>query len=59
MTRELAEETLPKELLRIEKHEERMMVAMVRLTTSNEKLTRRLADLTWNVPALTRVGRMS
>lgn len=53
MTREPAEEGLLKELLKIEKHEDRMITAMVKLTTSNEKLNKRLAALTWVMLALT------
>lgn len=53
MTREPAEEGLLKELLKIEKHEDRMITAMVKLTTSNEKLNKRLAGLTWVMLALT------
>lgn len=53
MTREPAEEELLKELLKIEKHEDRMITAMVKLTTSNEKLNKRLAALTWVMLALT------
>lgn len=53
MTREPAEEGLLKELLKIEKHEDRMITAMVKLITSNEKLNKRLAGLTWVMLALT------
>jgi len=47
------EEELLKELLKIEKHEDRMISAMVKLTASNEKLNRRLAGLTWVMLTLT------
>jgi cation transport ATPase len=47
------EETLLKELLKIERHEDRMITAMVKLTASNEKMNRRLAALTWVMLALT------
>lgn len=47
------EETLLKELLKIEKHEDRMITAMVHLTASNEKLNERLTALTWVMLALT------
>lgn len=47
------EETLLRELLKIEKHEDRMITAMVRLTASNEKLNERLTALTWVMLALT------
>lgn len=49
----LAEEKLLKELLRIERHEDRMITAMVKLTASNEQLNRRLASLTWIMLTLT------
>jgi hypothetical protein len=42
-----------RELLKIEKHEDRMITAMVQLTTSNERLNRRLAGLTWVMLTLT------
>jgi hypothetical protein len=41
------------ELLAIEKHEDRMITAMVKLTASSEKLNRRLAGLTWVMLTLT------
>jgi len=44
---------LLKQLLKIERHEDRMITAMVRLTTSNERLNRRLAGLTWVMLTLT------
>ena len=47
------EERLLKELLAIETHEDRMITAMVKLTTSSEKLNRRLAGLTWVMLTLT------
>jgi hypothetical protein len=47
------EETLLKELLSIEKHEDRMITAMVKVTASNESLNRRLTGLTWVMLALT------
>ena len=47
------EKRLLEELLRIEKHEDRMITAMVKLAASNEKLNRRLASLTWIMLALT------
>ena len=48
-----AEESLLRELLKIERHEDRMITAMVKLTTSNERLNKRLASLTWVMLALT------
>ena len=53
MAEDSVERKLLKELLKIEKHEDRMITAMVRLTVSNEKLNRRLAGLTWIMLALT------
>ena len=53
MNENLAEEKLLKELLRIERHEDRMITAMVKLTASNEQLNRRLASLTWIMLTLT------
>lgn len=47
------QESLLRELVNIEKHEDHMIAAMVRLTTSNEKLNKRLAGLTWVMLALT------
>jgi len=47
------EDTLLRELLKIEKHEDRMLTAMVRLTGSNERLNRRVAGLTWVILILT------
>jgi len=44
---------LLRELLKIERHEDRMITAMVRLTGSNERLNRRLAALTWVMLTLT------
>jgi hypothetical protein len=53
LSQDSAEETLLKELLRIEKHEDRMLTAIVRLTASNERVNRRLAGLTWVMLMLT------
>lgn len=53
MSEDSHEEDLLKELLKIEKHEDRMLTAMVQLTTSNERLNRRIAGLTWVMLALT------
>ncbi len=53
MSEDSHEERLLKELLRIERHEDRMITAMVQLTASNEKLNRRLAGLTWVMLILT------
>jgi len=39
--------------LKIERHEDRMITAMVHLTASNERLNRRLAGLTWVMLTLT------
>ena len=47
------EESLLQRLLEIEKHEDRMMSAMVQLGSSSEKLNRRLAGLTWVMLMLT------
>ena len=48
-----SEDELLKELLKIERHEDRMITAMVKLTASNETLNKRLARLTWVMLALT------
>ena len=53
MTHEPTEERLLTELLKIEKHEDRMITAMVKLAASNENLNKRLASLTWVMLALT------
>jgi len=53
MSEDSDEGGLLKELLKIERHEDRMITAMVRLTTSNERLNRRLTGLTWVMLALT------
>jgi hypothetical protein len=47
------QEKLLQELLRIERHEDRMMAAMVQLGSASEKLNRRLAGLTWVMLVLT------
>ena len=47
------EEILLGELLKIEKHEDRMITAMVKLSASNERLNQRLTGLTWVMLALT------
>jgi len=47
------EESLLRELLKIERHEDQMMAAMVQLGASSEKLNRRLAGLTWVMLVLT------
>jgi len=52
-TRGDPEEALLRELLKIERHEDRMITAMVKLTSSNERLNKRLASLTWVMLALT------
>jgi hypothetical protein len=51
--RDSHEEILLRDLLKIERHEDRMITAMVRLTASNEKLNERLTALTWVMLALT------
>jgi uncharacterized membrane protein YhaH (DUF805 family) len=48
-----SEEKLLNELLKIERHEDRMITAMVKLTASNENLNKRLAGLTWVMLTLT------
>lgn len=53
MGRNSDEERLLRELLKIEKHEDRMITAMVRLTASTEQLNKRLASLTWVMLILT------
>lgn len=53
MRKDPREETLLRELLKIEKHEDRMITAMVRLSASNERLNERLTGLTWVMLALT------
>lgn len=53
MGRDSHEEILLRDLLKIERHEDRMITAMVRLTASNEKLNERLTALTWVMLALT------
>jgi len=53
VSEESHEETLLRQLLKIEKHEDRMITAMVQLTASNERLSRRLAGLTWIMLVLT------
>jgi Mg2+ and Co2+ transporter CorA len=47
------EEVLLQRLLEIEKHEDRMLSAMVQVGASTEKLNRRLAGLTWVMLMLT------
>jgi len=47
------QEKLLQELLRIERHEDRMMAAMVQVGSASEKLNRRLAGLTWVMLVLT------
>jgi len=47
------EESLLRQLLKIEKHEDRMLTAMVQLTASNERLNSRIAGLTWVMLVLT------
>jgi len=47
------EKRLLQELLKIEKHEDRMITAMVHLTASTEQLNKRLASLTWVMLILT------
>jgi len=53
MSEDSDEGRLLRELLKIERHEDRMITAMVRLTASNERLNRRLAALTWVMLTLT------
>lgn len=53
MKKDLREEVLLKELLKIEKHEDRMITAMVKVSASNERLNERLTNLTWVMLALT------
>jgi len=53
MSEDSDEGRLLRELLKIERHEDRMITAMVRLTGSNERLNRRLAALTWVMLTLT------
>jgi hypothetical protein len=47
------EVALLRRLLKIEGHEDRMLAAMVHLGASNEKLSKRLAGLTWVMLILT------
>ena len=47
------QEKLLRELLTIEKHEDRMIAAMVQVGASSERLNRRLAGLTWVMLVLT------
>ena len=47
------EESLLRQLLKIERHEDRMLTAMVHLTASNERLNGRIAGLTWVMLVLT------
>jgi Mg2+ and Co2+ transporter CorA len=53
LNRDSDEERLLRELLKIEKHEDRMITAMVHLTASSEQLNKRLASLTWIMLILT------
>ena len=47
------EERLLQDLLKIEKHEDEMIAAMVQFGASTEKLNKRLAGLTWVMLVLT------
>lgn len=53
VSKDTREEILLRELLNIEKHEDRMITAMVKLSASNERLNERLTGLTWVMLALT------
>lgn len=53
MSKRTDEERLLRELLKIERHEDRMITAMVNLTVSSERLNRRLTALTWVMLVLT------
>ena len=53
MNRDSDEERLLRKLLKTEKHEDRMITAMVRLAASSEQVNRRLAGLTWIMLILT------
>lgn len=53
MSEDSHEESLLRQLLKIERHEDRMLTAMVRLTASNERLNGRIAGLTWVMLVLT------
>jgi len=53
MSRDSDEEVLLRELLKIERHEDRMITAMVQLAASSERLNKRLAALTWVMLMLT------
>ncbi len=47
------EERLLRDLLKIEKHEDQLIAAMVQFGSSTEKLNKRLAGLTWVMLVLT------
>ncbi len=47
------QEQLLEKLLKIERHEDQMIAAMVQLGSSSERLNRRLASLTWVMLVLT------
>ena len=53
MSEDSNEEKLLKDILDIEKHEDRMITAMVQLMASSERLNRRLDVLTWIMLILT------
>jgi len=53
MSEDSSEERLLRDLLKIEKHEDRMMTVMVQLMASSERLNRRLGVLTWLMLILT------
>jgi len=53
MGEDSSEEKLLRDILNIEKHEDRMITAMVQLMASSERLNRRLGVLTWIMLILT------
>ena len=53
MGEDSSEEKLLRDILTIEKHEDRMITAMVQLMASSERLNRRLGVLTWIMLILT------
>jgi len=53
VSKDSTEEKLLRSLLSIEKHEDRMMTAMVQLMASSERLSKRLGILTWLMLMLT------
>jgi len=53
VSEDTSEQKLLRDLLAIEKHEDRLMSVMVQLMASNERLNRRLGILTWLMLILT------